>query len=792
MEAESENENLLASPHQQRVASPKMERLEIQNANRPNQANPSNDNSCCAACCPSLTFQGWLTLLSFLLLLLGSVYLKIEADQRYNELLSNYMELKAQVEEVESNNNARYTKMRNEFDVLQSQEIIFESSTHNQLNDIGKRVALQNSTATVEFNSLWSTVNNHDEQLVRLSNGTSNADVLDKLKETKEAVSSELQTTKTVISTELIRARTNVTLQLQQSRLEFQQTQIEVNQHLDSTVQKMRKAVNDATSNIYLVQQNVTNQMNYIGMQLAHTVQELSDNVEEAQQLINEEVNHVKGDIEQYVAFTNKQFAAENAFVKYQLAGLFTLLSSLIFLWHLTQHMRHYHKPDVQNRVMGILWMVPIYGITSWLSMVYAQSEPYLAAFRDCFESYVVYTFVGFLIAVLSDGLSRHQLVLKLAKEVEHERLAIARFNSIKNSSTHGQDDGAALAEEEATKLVKPKEHLVPPLPCCYGRDPYSTAISWLNQCQLLAMQFVFVKPLLTVIPAILYVSHAYDIDKEPYLINNNINWESPKLYVLILQNISVALAFYGLLSFYHGVEKDLEWCDPWPKFLCIKGVVFLTFWQYVGLQIMSTFGLVDEKAASQIQNLLICIEMLIASIAHFYIFPHQEWTPGYQRAKQRNILLRDTMAFGDFLKDMKSMFTRDVEEANSPEKMQKEESKFDDVKNPLLNNESVHNDLLLATPPSNRVLIEEGKTMSLMKPTLMRKESLSDQEALIMEELEEKISLLAKFSTEEEMQHVQAELMKKKNEYYQSGMISPKHSSDLKTDDTGDSHEMV
>ena len=123
---------------------------------------------------------------------------------------------------------------------------------------------------------------------------------------------------------------------------------------------------------------------------------------------------------------------------------------------------------------------------------------------------------------------------------------------------------------------------------------------------------------------------------------------------------------------------------------------------------------------------------------------------------------------------------------------MQKEESKFDDVKNPLLNNESIHNELLLSTPPSNRVVIEEGKTMSLMKPTLMRKESLSDQEALIMEELEEKISLLAKFSTEEEMQHVQAELMKKKNEYYQSGMISPKHSSDLKTDDTGDSHEMV
>jgi len=54
---------------------------------------------------------------------------------------------------------------------------------------------------------------------------------------------------------------------------------------------------------------------------------------------------------------------------------------------------------------------------------------------------------------------------------------------------------------------------------------------------------------------------------------------------------VSVALAFYGLMCFYHGTEKELEWCNPWPKFLCIKGVVFATFWQSVAITIMSIMG---------------------------------------------------------------------------------------------------------------------------------------------------------------------------------------------------------
>lgn len=63
--------------------------------------------------------------------------------------------------------------------------------------------------------------------------------------------------------------------------------------------------------------------------------------------------------------------------------------------------------------------------------------------------------------------------------------------------------------------------------------------------------------------------------------------------------------------------------------------------------------GLVDERTGSQIQNLLICIEMLLASLLHYYIFPHREWAENYKRDKERQIQqggAPDMLALKDFV----------------------------------------------------------------------------------------------------------------------------------------------
>jgi len=132
----------------------------------------------------------------------------------------------------------------------------------------------------------------------------------------------------------------------------------------------------------------------------------------------------------------------------------------------------------------------------------------------------------------------------------------------------------------------------------------------------------------------------------------------SPGFIVAMITNISVFLAFTGLLKFYHAVRGDLAWCTPFPKFLTIKGVVFLTFWQglaiRIGLSIENSradddsrlSGVEIGRKAVQIQNVVICLEMLFFSITHWCVFPAEEWQPGFEASKQRQRRRRES--YGD------------------------------------------------------------------------------------------------------------------------------------------------
>lgn len=64
-------------------------------------------------------------------------------------------------------------------------------------------------------------------------------------------------------------------------------------------------------------------------------------------------------------------------------AGASVLLSAAL----IQQHMSHFSQPLVQSKVVGILWMVPIYSVDSWLSLTFKDGALYLDMLRDCYEA---------------------------------------------------------------------------------------------------------------------------------------------------------------------------------------------------------------------------------------------------------------------------------------------------------------------------------------------------------------------------------------------------------------------
>lgn len=51
-------------------------------------------------------------------------------------------------------------------------------------------------------------------------------------------------------------------------------------------------------------------------------------------------------------------------------------------------------------------------------------------------------------------------------------------------------------------------------------------------------------------------------------------------LYVTIIYNISVSLSLYALFLFYFSTRELLSPYSPMLKFLMVKSVIFLSFWQ--------------------------------------------------------------------------------------------------------------------------------------------------------------------------------------------------------------------
>ncbi|XP_027730901.1 transmembrane protein 184A isoform X2 [Vombatus ursinus] len=234
------------------------------------------------------------------------------------------------------------------------------------------------------------------------------------------------------------------------------------------------------------------------------------------------------------------------------ISGLFVWSALILTCHQIYLHLRFYTVPNEQRYIIRLLFIVPIYAFDSWLSLLLLGSHQYYVYFnsvRDCYEAFVIYSFLSLCFEYLGG---------------ESAIMAEIRGKPIKSNCFYGT--------------------------CCLQGMFYS--IGFLRFCKQATLQFCIVKPIMALITIILQGVGKYN--------DGDFNPRSGYLYVTIVYNFSVSLALYALFLFYFATSDLLRPFEPVLKFLTIKAVIFLSFWQVTVAPMQSISSGLKETISPQ------------------------------------------------------------------------------------------------------------------------------------------------------------------------------------------------
>lgn len=163
--------------------------------------------------------------------------------------------------------------------------------------------------------------------------------------------------------------------------------------------------------------------------------------------------------------------------------------------------------------------------------------------------------------------------------------------------------------------------HLIFPF-CCLK---WKRSGQFINRCTVGVIQYVIIRFSLAFVTC--FVGYMLD-----YELGTKVALKWTVMTVIIIINVSQIWAMYCLVAFYHEFAHELRAINPFWKFVVVKAVVFMSFWQGLVLSGMARGGMITSymdysknDIASGIQNLLICIEMAVISVAHMWVFSYKD-----------------------------------------------------------------------------------------------------------------------------------------------------------------------
>ncbi|KAG8896445.1 hypothetical protein FRC01_011813, partial [Tulasnella sp. 417] len=265
-------------------------------------------------------------------------------------------------------------------------------------------------------------------------------------------------------------------------------------------------------------------------------------------------------------------------------AGIATVVACVVTATSIWLQLKNYRKPVLQRMVIRIMIMVPLYAVSSLIALFSLEAAFVIDAVRDIYEAFVIYCFFHLLVAYL--GGERSLLITLYGRPPKPHLFPV---NIVKREFD--------------------------------GSDPFT--FLWIRRG---IFQYVYVKPVLAAVTLILKAGGVYN--------EGNLTASSGYLWVSVVYNVSICVALYCLAIFWVCINDDIKPFRPVPKFLCVKGILFFSFWQAIGVSILVGAGLIThvgpykdaEHISLAITDALVCIEMPFFAIAHTFAFSYTDY----------------------------------------------------------------------------------------------------------------------------------------------------------------------
>ena len=224
-----------------------------------------------------------------------------------------------------------------------------------------------------------------------------------------------------------------------------------------------------------------------------------------------------------YYAIENDEVRQDK--VVYVSAGAFCILTVLVSFREIYMHLTNFYRPDIQKYVVRILFMVPIYAVQSWLSLMFFTERLFIDTLRDLYEAFVIASFVYLMIELLG-----------------------------------GETALAEIFDQ------KDEHYSFHPFPMNYVMKPWKMGEQYLFECKYGALQYVVFKVLATILIAILEPLGLYR--------EGSFSFRYGYIYISFVINLSQTYALYVLVKILHATHHELQtpvdW-NPLGKAACVK-----------------------------------------------------------------------------------------------------------------------------------------------------------------------------------------------------------------------------